>query len=110
MTEGHITQALLASGPAGVALAFLGVIIRGWIQRLESTVDKMAGKFDALKDSVQRREVEIAKELTELQGAIKRHSRDINHLSAYLNQIASGGNFSGKPLAPIPAREKDGQA
>ena len=56
------------------------------------------------------REVEIAKELTELQGAIKRHSRDINHLSAYLNQIASGGSFTGKPLAPIPAREKENDA
>ena len=110
MTDADITQALLASGPAGVALAFLGVIIRGWIQRLESTVDKMAGKFDALKDSVQRREVEIAKEMTELQGAIKRHSRDITHLTSYLNAIAQGGNFTGQPIPPIPAREKEPEA
>ena len=80
MTDPDITSALVNSGPAGVALAFLGVIIRGWIQRLESTVDKLSRKLDELKDSVQRRELEMTRELAEIQGALQGQEKVIGHL------------------------------
>lgn len=88
MNDPDITQALINSGPAGVALAFLGVVIRSWIQRLESTVDKLAERFDELRESVQRRELEITREIAEIRGAIDVQKKDIAHLS------------NGKPATP----------
>ena len=81
MTDPDITSALINSGPAGVALAFLGIIIRGWIQRLEGTVDNLARKLEELKESVQHRELELTRELAEIQGTIQGQQKEITHLA-----------------------------
>ena len=81
MNDPDITSALINSGPAGVALAFLGIIIRGWIQRLEATVDNLARKLEELKESVQHRELELTRELAEIQGTIQGQQKEITHLA-----------------------------
>jgi hypothetical protein len=107
MTDNDITSALLSSGPAGVALAFLGVVIRGWIQRLEATVDKMGSKFESLQTTMQRREVELTRELTELQEQLKRHSSDLNHLGRYVSADFATGSISTVQSLPPPNRRKE---
>ncbi len=87
MMEPEIISSLASSGPAGLALVFLGVVIRGWVQRLATQVDKLSEKVETIGGMVQARDVEQAKQLARLEYATRTNARDIEELKSSLNGV-----------------------
>jgi len=85
--EPEIISSLASSGPAGLALVFLGVVIRGWVQRLATQVDKLSEKVETIGGMVQARDVEQAKQLARLEYATRTNARDIEELKSSLNGV-----------------------
>ena len=85
MTEPEIISSLATSGPAGLALVFCGVVIRGWVQRLGAQVDALAKRVDEIGGMVQARDVEQAKQLARLEYATRTNARDIEELKTHLH-------------------------
>jgi len=80
-------SSLASSGPAGLALVFCGVVIRGWVQRIASQVDALAKRVDEIGSMVQSRDVEQAKQLARLEYATRTNARDIEELKTHLNGV-----------------------
>ncbi len=87
MSEPEIIASLASSGPAGLALVFLGVMIRAWVLRLTTQVDVLAERVDKIATMVQARDVEQAKQLARLEYATRTNARDIEELKTHLNGV-----------------------
>ena len=55
MDETTIVEALKVSGPAGGLVVVLGIMIRGWLIRLQSAVDDLSKRFGKFEASVRER-------------------------------------------------------
>jgi len=87
VSEPELMSSLASSGPAGLALVFCGVVIRGWVQRIASQVDALAKRVDEIGSMVQSRDVEQAKQLARLEYATRTNARDIEELKTHLNGV-----------------------
>ena len=81
----QIAEVLVASGPLGAALALLGIVLRGWIQRLQNTTDELGKRVEDLRNVVQEREVRQAQELAKLDHHVNGHAVAIEKIE---NQVA----------------------
>jgi len=78
--EQQIADSLIASGPLGAALALLGLVLRSWIHRLQDASDELRTRIDALRDTVQAREVAQAQELAKLTHQVATHTAELDRL------------------------------
>lgn len=71
MNESQLAESLAASGPAGAAIVFLGLVIRAWVARLEKQIDGLAESVHRLRNTIQERELKTQTALTALEGRVR---------------------------------------
>ncbi|GAG49171.1 unnamed protein product, partial [marine sediment metagenome] len=64
MNESQLAESLAASGPAGAAIVFLGLVIRAWVARLEKQIDGLAESVHRLRNTIQERELKTQTAIT----------------------------------------------
>lgn len=71
MNESQLAESLAASGPAGAAIVFLGLVIRAWVARLEKQIDGLAESVHRLRNTIQERELKTQTAITALEGRVR---------------------------------------
>ena len=70
MNEAQLAESLAASGPAGALVVFLGLVIRAWVARLETQLDRLRETVDGMREQLSGRAVETTAAITRLEGRV----------------------------------------
>jgi len=70
MNESQLAESLAASGPAGAMVVFLGIVIRAWVARLETQLDRLRTTVDEMRGQLSGDALQSAKAITRLEGRV----------------------------------------